>query len=139
MNIEPGVSDDLPALLAIFNATRAANNSFPKQVYSMDEFSAVIDGEQILVARMANELAGFTSVWKPKNFLHHLFVSPGYQRMGIGKALVSESVRRFGLPMSLKCIKANTHACRFYESQGWQVKAEGVGPEGPYLLYYLGE
>lgn len=138
MSIEPKSDHDLPGLLDIFNLARKANASFPDQIHSMDEFLSVIEGEEILVARMADDLAGFVSVWTPEKFLHHLYVSPLFQGRGIGKALVLETVRRFGLPLSLKCIKANTEACRFYEQLGWQVKEEGMGPEGPYLHYYLG-
>lgn len=139
MKIESNTKNDLPRLLDIFNLARDENESFLKQVYSMDEFLEVIEGEEILVARIGKELAGFVSLWQPDNFLHHLFVLPQYQARGVGKALVFESVRKFGLPMSLKCNKANTKACRFYEQLGWQAKEEGVGPEGPYINYYRDE
>nr|WP_255353979.1 MULTISPECIES: GNAT family N-acetyltransferase [Microbulbifer] len=90
-----------------------------------------------MVARIGGEVAGFVSVWAQSNFLHHLFVSPKHQRKGIGKALISAIVCEFGLPMSLKCIKENTQACRFYEKLGWQPREESIGPEGPYILYEL--
>lgn len=135
MKIEPGTNNDLSALCDIFNRSRDANGSFPKQLYTLDEFMAVIDGEEVLVARIGEELAGFVSMWKPDNFLHHLFVLPKFQRAGVGKMLVTESIHKFGLPMSLKCIKANTQACRFYERLGFQAQEEGVGPEGPYIHY----
>jgi len=34
----------------------------------------------------------------------------------------------------LKCLKANTNALAFYESQGWSILREELGPDGPYLL-----
>ncbi|MEZ5503458.1 MAG: GNAT family N-acetyltransferase [Halioglobus sp.] len=139
MKIEPSNKNDFPEMLAIFNFSRELNGSFPKHTYSIDEFLAVVEGEEILVARIGDEVVGFVSIWKPDNFLHHLFVSPKYQRKGVGKALISESVSRFGLPMFLKCIKENIEACRFYEQFGWQLKEEAIGPEGPYIHYQLGE
>jgi len=137
MNIEPKTEDDLPALLNIFNLSRAANGSFPAPAYGMREFLAAIDGEDILVARIDKEIAGFVSVWRAENFVHHLFVLPKHQRKGIGKALISRCAHTFGLPLSLKCVAANTAACRFYEQSGWQPGSKAVGPEGPYIRYQL--
>lgn len=139
MKIEPNSKNDLPEMLIIFNYSRELNGSFPDQVYSIDEFLAVIEGEEVLVARIAEKVVGFVSIWEPENFLHHLFVAPENQRKGIGKALILESVRRYSLPMSLKCIKANVEARRFYESLGWQPGEEGIGTEGLYINYHLKE
>lgn len=97
-----------------------------------------IDGEEILVARRRDDLVGFASVWANENFLHHLYVSPEHIGKGIGKRLIAECVRIFGPRMSLKCIKANTQACGFYEHLGWQAAEEGSGPQGPYILYVCG-
>ena len=36
---------------------------------------------------------------------------------------------------TLKCLKANERAKRFYQSQGWRVRSEADGPEGPYFPY----
>lgn len=137
MNITAFTHSDLPGLLAVFNQARAAQRSFTEKTYSMNDFMAVIEGEEILVARVENTLAGFISVWKPERFIHHLFVAPRYQNQGVGRALIAETQHRFSLPLSLKCLKSNTHACRFYERLGWQARQEGVGPDGVYILYYL--
>ncbi|GAB2529373.1 GNAT family N-acetyltransferase [Microbulbifer agarilyticus] len=137
MKIEPSSPKDGPEILDIFNLAREENGSFPSRSYCMSAFQETIDGEKILVARIAGEMAGFVSVWTQSNFLHHLFVTPKYQRKGVGKALVSAIVCEIGLPISLKCIKGNTQARHFYEKLGWQPREESTGPEGPYILYEL--
>ena len=137
MKIKPATQDDFPKLLDVFNSSRAQSGNFPQRIFSFDEFVEITKGEKILVARRAEEIAGFVSIWQPDNFIHHLFIAPHHQRKGIGRALVLESVHQFGLPLSLKCIKANTDACHFYERLGWREREEGVGPEGAYVLYQL--
>lgn len=139
MNIDPASDEDANALCNLFNEARKTNPSFPRARYSLAEFSEAVKGEKILVARIHGEIAGFASVWEPETFLHHLYVAPRYQRNGIGRALVHSCVKEFGLPMSLKCIKANLDACRFYESLGWQAKEEANSPEGVYVLFVLPE
>ncbi len=133
--ITPAQEADLPILCEIFNEARDDNGAFPKDVYDIDAFRKVIEGEAVLVARVADKIAGFASVWEADTFLHHLFVSPHYQRQGIGSALIDHCIKLFGLPMALKCVEANTEACRFYERRGWRNSATAEGPEGRYILY----
>lgn len=90
-----------------------------------------------MVARCSGGLAGFVSVWTADLFLHHLYVTPSYQRRGIGQALIEHCIEHFGLPLSLKCLKSNTSACAFYERLGWRVVGEGDSVDGPYLMYRI--
>lgn len=135
MIVEPARETDTPTLCTLFNQARAKTGSFPKEHYGVADFSRVIEGETISVARIGDEIAGFASVWEPDNFLHHLYVSPHYQHQGIGSALIEHCVSQFGLPMSLKCIESNLEACRFYEKRGWRCSEFAEGPEGRYVLY----
>lgn len=135
MKIDLATEKEMSALCDLFNASRSANGSFPAEQYSVDKFLAESEGEEVLVARLDNELLGFASVWAADSFLHHLYISPSHQSKGVGKKLLQECVNRFGLPMSLKCLKENTKACQFYERLGWQAAEENSGPEGTYLLY----
>lgn len=125
------------SLCTLFNHARADNGHFPKSAYGIAEFLRATEGEQLLVARIAGDIAGFASIWAADNFLHHLYVSPHYQRQGVGAELLKHSIRLFGLPMSLKCLEANVAACRFYQTQGWQIADRAEGPEGRYVLYVI--
>jgi ribosomal protein S18 acetylase RimI-like enzyme len=126
---------DIPAMRAIINDARAGNTSFRGPPLSHDDFIAATQGERILLARIADEPAGFAAVWAPDGFLHHLYVAPRFQRQGIGRLLLNACLERFGQPMSLKCLESNTAAQHFYESNGWQAQDAAMGPDGPYVLY----
>ncbi|MGD2118231.1 MAG: GNAT family N-acetyltransferase [Chromatiales bacterium] len=135
MIVETAKETEMQVLCALFNQARMQNSSFPKVEYNFADFLQVVEGEQVFVARIAGDIAGFASVWEPENFLHHLYVSPLHQRQGIGGELLKHCVNMFGLPMSLKCIEANVEACHFYEKFGWRIAEKAKGPEGRYLLY----
>ena len=135
MDIELGNEKDVNALCSIFNEARNASNSFPLEPLSLADFLETIKGEKILAARVSGEIIGFASIWQQDIFLHHLYVSPQFQRSGVGRSLLQRCVEEFGLPMSLKCIKSNIDACRFYEKLGWQPKGEADDSDGRYVLY----
>ena len=104
---------------------------------SMDTFDQDTKGEEILVIKNGEEIAGFISVWLPDNFIHHLYVLKQYQRMGLGNRLVKAVRARLKGPLSLKCIAENTSAVRFYELTGWKVKSRGNSDHGMYTLFEL--
>ena len=103
----------------------------------MDTFDRDTKGEEILVIKKGEEIAGFVSVWLPDNFIHHLYVLKKYQRLGLGKSLIKAVRMRLKGPLSLKCIQKNTSAVRFYESTGWKIKAKGISDHGMYILFEL--
>lgn len=135
MILETVKEEDMPHLCVLFNEARAGNLSFPKTEYGIEEFLKFVEGERIVVARIDGDIVGFAAIWEPENFLHHLYVSPKYQRQGVGSTLLKYCISQCGLPMSLKCIEANSAANRFYEKHGWRVAEQAEGPEGRYFLY----
>lgn len=134
-NIKPACDADAAALCALYNGARQHNGSFPDEEVTLAGFLDAVAGETMLVARVAGKMAGFASVWEQGSFLHHLYVAPAFQRMGIGSDLLAACLQRFGIPMTLKCIQANEAACRFYENRGWLALETGEGAEGRYILY----
>lgn len=99
-----------------------------------DDYDSATAGEAILVAAIGGKAAGFISVWEPDRFIHNLFVSKKFRMRGVGAALLKEAARTFGMPMTLKCVKSNLNAVHFYLANGWKIKAEETGAEGPYFL-----
>jgi ribosomal protein S18 acetylase RimI-like enzyme len=126
---------DIPALCALFNDARAGHASFCGAPMTYDDFIVATQGERILIARVATQIAGFASVWGPDRFIHHLYVAPAFQRQGIGRHLLTACLERFGHLMSLKCLESNTAARRFYESNRWHAQDTATGADGPYVLY----
>ena len=104
----------------------------------LEDFDRSTEGELIYTAKINNEIAGFISIWEEDKFIHSLFVSSKFQRCGVGKALINEAVKVVGLPLTLKCVKANENALKFYLSQGWTIKEEVIEKDPYYLLKYEG-
>mgnify|MGYP000850975807 CR=1 FL=1 len=104
----------------------------------LDDFDISTDGELILTAKINNEIAGFVSIWEEDKFIHNLFVSSNFKGCGIGKALINQSAKVVGLPLTLKCVKVNEDALNFYLSQGWTIKEEVTENEPYYLMKYEG-
>ena len=122
MIVRPAAAGDVAAVSAVASASyRAA-------------FAAILDTEELarrdpasFVARLATELdrlrvaelagrvVGFSLV--TGRHLDMLFIEPGKQGGGAGRALLAEAVAR-GI-CSLECFRANRDARRFYERQGW--------------------
>jgi ribosomal protein S18 acetylase RimI-like enzyme len=130
-------AEDLDSLLKLFNRSRTAAACFSEADYSISEFLKALEGESIFVAEIGEQIAGFVSLWQPTNFIHHLYIDPKHQGAGIGKALLGFCQEEFGLPLSLKCVQANIHACQFYEGLGWVTKSTGIGTDGSYNIYWL--
>lgn len=105
-----------------------------RTVLGLEDFSRDTAGERVWVAEEDKQVVGFISVWDSENYIHNLFVLPGYARRGIGAALLRECLKNIGRPARLKCVSENLPALAFYQAMGWQTIAEGVGSDGDYEL-----
>lgn len=129
------IESDRVALRDVFLAARRQAFTWPlPSALKLEDFDSSTTDERVLVAVLSEHPIGFASIWEPDNFLHSLFVHPDYQRLGVGKLLLAGCDKYFSGVPTLKCVKANERARLFYESQGWSVRTEADGPEGPYLL-----
>ena len=126
---------DREALSRLFVASRNATFVWtPPGAHSLEDFDRMTRGERILVAKLEGIPVGFAAIWEPDSFLHSLFVAPEFQGCGVGAALLAACDRYFSQAPTLKCIKANENAQRFYLSQGWRIIGEGSGLEGPHVV-----
>jgi GNAT superfamily N-acetyltransferase len=126
---------DREALRRLFMESRNASFVWaPAGAHSLDDFDRMTRGERILVATLEGVPIGFASLWEPESFLHNLFVHPVFQSRGAGGALLAACDQYFSGTPTLKCLKANDRAVRYYLSKGWQVKGDGESPDGTYFL-----
>jgi GNAT superfamily N-acetyltransferase len=125
---------DTETLEQIFRMNRGSEVIWLNQNRPADTLAEQCEGEMILVAESESQILGFVSVWEPERFIHHLYVHKDHQGRGIGRALVSEVVRRYLGELSLKCVKSNREAMGFYLNTGWREVSTGVGPDGEYAL-----
>lgn len=132
VRIRPAVTADQPLLCGIYTASRTAAGCYPGSPPDAAHFAGLIEGEEIQVAEIGGELAGFVSVWVADRFIHHLYVLPRFQRQGVGSALLRACVAGYGLPLSLKCDLCNLRARRFYAHKGWVATETGTGDHGPW-------
>jgi len=102
-----------------------------------DTFDHDTKGEEILVARIDGQIAGFVSVWLPDNFIHHLYILKKYQRMGLGTCLIKSLRAKLKGKLTLKCVEYNETAVNFYRKNGWKVKSRGISEHGVYILFEL--
>ena len=103
--------------------------------FKPSSFDTDTSGEYIMVARVHDKIAGFVSVWREDNFIHHLYVDNKYQNKGIGTQLLDKVNPTLQRPITLKCIKSNTRAIRFYLRNGWHPKSEAMSEDGAYILF----
>jgi GNAT superfamily N-acetyltransferase len=103
-----------------FDARREAFDWVDSSWFAVDDFDAQTYQEQVWVAEASSGVVGFIAVHLPSNYIHHLFVAPAHQGLGVGTKLLHFALQRLSAPVDLKCLSANVRACRFYKERGWR-------------------
>ncbi|APG18867.1 GNAT family N-acetyltransferase [Kosakonia radicincitans DSM 16656] len=128
---------DRPFLRTLFlHARRAGWSWLDGRDWQLEDFDAATLDEVIWVAEEEGHRLGFASVYENDNFLHNLFVDPAFQGKGVGSALLKHVQTTFTGTGALKCLLQNKAALAFYERHGWRPEAQGVSPEGDYVLMH---
>lgn len=133
--ISEAISADLTRLRQIYLTVRI--ETFPwlePDKMKLSDFDESTEGELVLKAETDENIVGFVSIWKPEKFIHNLYVEPAYQGKGVGTKLIDEVAKKVGFPLSLKCLKENTHALNYYRAHGWYTVQEDFSSEGYYFL-----
>jgi GNAT superfamily N-acetyltransferase len=123
----------------IYTRVRTATFSWvnPKR-FKPSDFGPDTLGESLLVAEHRdNGVIGFVGIWRPENFIHHLYILPEFQRTGIGRALLDSALRTIARPAKLKCQSANTNARGFYQHLGWREGEQGQDEIGRWIEFVL--
>jgi prepilin-type processing-associated H-X9-DG protein len=135
--IRPWQESDRPFLRTLFLHSRRANWTWlDGSDWTLEDFDSTTIGEVIWVAEEDGHRKGFAAVHVNENFLHSLFVDPTCQGQGVGSALLKKVQTEFTSTGALKCLTRNEHALAFYRHHGWHVEAEGISPQGDYLLMH---
>jgi GNAT superfamily N-acetyltransferase len=134
--ISTSKESDLKALKDLYLQVRRTNFEWlDETALSPTAFDKDTEGEYILVAKIEDRVIGFVSAWLPDNFIHHLFIMNEYQNNGIGTLLLRSMISVLESPVTLKCLKRNSSAIRFYVRNGWLSKGKGTCEEGEYILF----
>ena len=128
------------ATAKIYFESRIATFSFmDTATYSLTDFAKDTDGEEVWVAVEQGVVVGFVSIWKPDNFIHHLFVSPKNLKRGIGVRLLNHA-KKLSNNLSLKCLVQNTNATEFYISQGFLIQETvDKGTESYHVMSFVAQ
>lgn len=136
LNIRALRASDRPACAKLFlDVRRAAFHWLDARQFHLDDFEVATVGESTWLAETDGRIVGFVSVYPAANFVHHLFVEPAYQNLGVGAALLRHALERIGRPAELKCLSKNVRACAFYRRQGWRAVDRGADELGEYICY----
>lgn len=138
IKISEAQSKDYELLREIFVTAR--QNTFfwlDPSVFLLEDFDKQTQGELILVAFVEDVPTGFISIWKPTNFIHHLYIDQKYQNKGIGTLLLQEAQKHTKFPITLKCLEDNTKAVEFYLRKGFLKEGKGQSENGNYILFGL--
>ena len=106
--------------------------------FKLKDFDEVIKEEKVLVALYKNIPVGFIAWWPPASFIHSLFIDPDFVGQGVGKLLLEACLKLTPRPVTLKCLKANETALKFYQKQGWIIEDSGLSPDGEYFSLSFG-
>lgn len=129
---------DTPAVRRLFlDSRRAALYWLDGSAMKPEDFDRESAGESVLVAEHEGQVVGLAAWWPPDNFLHSLYVKPGFERRGIGTQLLEAALARMGRPVQLKCLTRNQPAMAYYTARGWCELGRGQSAEGEYVLMRL--
>ncbi|PBI90764.1 putative acyltransferase [Flavobacterium sp. ACN2] len=110
---------DLPHLRELFlNERRRTFTEQDLSEFELDDFDKQTQGEYILAALVNNIPVGFISIWRPNNFIHHLYVDVKHQGKNLGTELLKAAILKTSFPITLKCLTSNIKAIEFYKKKG---------------------
>ena len=72
----------------------------------------------------------------PKKYLDQLFVAPEYQALGLGRRLLAFTRQQLPNEISLRCVRENEKAWRWYEREGFTFETEQVEPMTGFVMKY---
>jgi GNAT superfamily N-acetyltransferase len=121
------------ALAGVFRDARRANLQFLIDLHGEDEdrrflSTVVLPDDEVYIAEVDGAVAGFIAF--AGGWVHHLYVTPRFQRRGLGRqllALAKSSIRS----LQLWAFEANAPAIAFYQREGFHIvqRTDGVANE----------
>jgi GNAT superfamily N-acetyltransferase len=120
-NIRRAVAADIPRIMEIRHAVFENRLSDPSVVTDA-HCTAFIDRSEIWVWCEKGAVLGFSAGDTRDGWIWALFVAPGHEGRGIGRALLPfacETLRRAGYTTATLSTEEGTRAERFYRENGW--------------------
>jgi ribosomal protein S18 acetylase RimI-like enzyme len=97
----------------------------------------VARGWSLFVADDRGQLAAMLALHLRHIYLDQLFVAPEYQGRNLGRRLLAFTRQHLPDEISLRCVRENEKAWRWYEREGFVYEQEAVEPmTGLVMKYY---
>ena len=133
--------DDFEAAVRLwYDAWHHTFPNFPSWTYAewRERFHAkVCAGDSIWIAERASQVVGFLVLHEVDGYLDQIFVSPAFQRQGIGTLLLNHAKTLSPAGLSLVTLQSNRRARLFYERHGFEPGQVGINPNHgqPNIVY----
>jgi GNAT superfamily N-acetyltransferase len=85
-------------------------------------------GWSLFAADDGGALAAMLALHLPNFYLDQLFVAPEYQGQSLGRRLLAFTRQQLPEQISLRCVRENEKAWRWYEREGFVFEKEEVEP-----------
>jgi ribosomal protein S18 acetylase RimI-like enzyme len=93
-------------------------------------------GWSLYVADDRGTLAAMLALHLPRLYLDQLFVAPEYQGQNLGRKLLAFTRQHLPDEMTLRCVRENEKAWRWYEREGFVFEKEQVEPTTGFVMKY---
>ena len=93
-------------------------------------------GWSLFVADDGGALAAMLALHLPDFYLDQLFVAPDYQGQNLGRRLLAFTREKLPDEITLRCVRENEKAWRWYEREGFVFEKEAVEPMTGFVMKY---
>ena len=94
------------------------------------------NGWTLFVADDDGRIAAMLALHLPDGYLDQLFVAPDHQGRGLGRRLLRFTRKHLPDEISLRCVRENDKAWRWYEREGFAFEREAVEPMTGFTMKY---
>ena len=91
-------------------------------------------GWSLHVADDEGRIAAMLALHLPERYLDQLFVAPDYQGNGLGRRLLAFTRQLLPDEISLRCVRENDKAWRWYEREGFVFEKEQLEPMNGFTM-----
>jgi len=133
--IRPATRSDIPRIFEIRNSVGENRLSDPSAVTEADAVRFIDDGALWVWQEASGPVTGFSASDRRDGSIWALFVAPGHEGNGIGRALLKhacDALRAAGHTTATLTTAPGTRAERHYRGDGWS--ATGTSPNGALIF-----
>ena len=113
---------------------------FWEQSVSEDDFEENTEDQKLIIAISEDKPVGFLSYFEDTGFIRNLFIKKTARGKGAAFMLLSTLATEENLfPLTLKCVKQNRKALRFYREAGFFIADDGKQDGVEYFLLQMNE